>query len=87
MAKFPKQKKEKKEKKVADLNDESTKEMLINFTSSIQKVEKNNKTLNEEKSDIVKAMKEEGFNTKLINQVIREIRKQLEASPLEQSEK
>lgn len=82
-----KEKKQKKEKKVADLGDESTKQMLINFISSIQTVEKNIKMLNEEKSDIVKAMKEEGFNAKLINQVIKEIRKQLEASPIEQAEK
>jgi len=79
--------KAKKEKKVADLNNSDTKELLISFIQSMQKVEKNIKTLSEEKSDIIKEMKDEGFNTKCINQVIRDIRKQLEATPSEESEK
>lgn len=77
----------KKEKKVADLNNGDTKELLLSFIQSMQKVEKNIKMLSEEKSDIVKEMKDTGFNTKLINQVIRDIRKQLEATPSEKSEK
>jgi uncharacterized protein (UPF0335 family) len=76
-----------KEKKVADLNNSDTKEMLTQYIQSLQKVERNIKQLNEEKSDIQKEMRDEGFSTKIINQVISDIRKQLKATPSELAEK
>lgn len=77
----------KKEQKVADLNSSETKELLVEFVESLQKVEKNIQTLTEEKNDIIKEMKDEGFNTKLIKQTIRDIRTALKASPSEEAEK
>lgn len=76
-----------KEKKVADLNNSDTKEILRQYIESMQKVEKNIKILGEEKSDIQKEMRDEGFSTKIINQVISDIRKQLKATPSELAEK
>lgn len=76
-----------KEKKVADLNNSDTKEMLTQYIQSLQKVERNIKQLNEEKLDIQKEMRDEGFSTKIINQVISDIRKQLKATPSELAEK
>lgn len=76
-----------KEKKVADLNNSDTKELLKQYIESLQKVERNISQLSEEKSDIMKVMASEGFSTKIINQVIRDIRKQLKASPSELAER
>lgn len=76
-----------KEKKVADLNNSDTREQLTQFIQELQKVEKNIKMLTEEKSDIQKEMRDEGFSTKIINSVIKDIRKQLKATPGELAEK
>lgn len=76
-----------KEEKVADLNNSDTKELLKQYIISIQKIEKQVKILSEEKSDIQKEMLSNGFSTKIINQVISDIRKQLKASPSELAEK
>ena len=73
-------------KETADLNNQDSRQLLLDYVSSIQKVDNAIATLREERQDILKRAHDMGFNKKLINQVISGIRKELKADPLEMSE-
>jgi len=76
----------KKEEKV-NLNLSEAKELLLQYVGSIQRIDNQLAILKQERADVFTTAKDEGFNKKLINQVISDIRKEMKADELELSEK
>jgi len=60
-----------------DMNSSEAKELLKQFTVSIQRIERQSVLLNDEKKDIKKRMKLEGFNTTIFGKVVKKIRDEL----------
>ena len=57
------------------LSEADAKELLRESAARIQRIDQAIKELQEEKRDILKKIKDEGLNTKILNEAIRTIRK------------
>ena len=76
----------KNKKEQVDLNNQETKQLLLDYVGSIQKLDNAISQLRDERKDTLKRANDLGFNKKLINKVISDIRKKQKADPLELSE-
>lgn len=69
-----------------DINTPEGKELLLQFVTSVQRIDKQKKLLQDERNDILTRAKDEGFDKVLINKVIREIRVEQEKSQVQEME-
>lgn len=64
----------------------SAQEIIIETAQRIQSIDEQIKELQESKKEIMKQAKDDGLNTKLINQAVSKIRKDKKTPPAEKSE-
>jgi uncharacterized protein (UPF0335 family) len=69
-----------------NLNEDEAKKLLLEYVNSIQKVDNAIASLKEQRKDIFNSAKSNGFNKKIVNQVITKIRKELKQDETEMSE-
>lgn len=70
-----------------DINTPEGKELLLQFATSIQRIDKQKQLLTDERNDILKRAKEEGFDRVMINKVIKEIREEQGSDRVKDMEK
>lgn len=75
-----------KELNTLDVNNQETREMLLEYARRIQVVEKEIEGLKESKKELFADAKSQGFDTKILRKAISEIRKEKNENPLEKSE-